>query len=98
MNLYSVIVKPLVTEKTSVMEVTGKQKTYAVEVAPSATKVDVKNAFKTVYWVDTDKVNVINTREKFKFTRKWVSLRKRTTKKAYVTLKEGQNVDFLQIK
>jgi len=98
MNLYSVIVKPLVTEKTSVMEVAGETKTYTVQVTPSATKVDIKNAFKTVYWVDADKVNILNTREKFKFTKKWVSLRKRTTKKAYVTLKEGQSVDFLQIK
>ena len=98
MNLYSVIVKPLVTEKTSTMEVVGEAKTYTVQVAPKATKVDVKNAFKNVYGVDAEKVNIINTREKFKFTKKWVSLRKRTTKKAYVTLKEGQNVDFLQIK
>lgn len=98
MNLYNIIVKPIVTEKTSVMEVTGDKKTYTVQISPRATKVDVKNAFKFVYWADAEKVRIVNTREKFKFTRKWVSLRKRTTKKAYVTLKEGQSVDFLQIK
>jgi len=80
------------------MEVVGEAKTYTVQVAPKATKVDVKNAFKNVYGVDAEKVNIINTREKFKFTKKGISLKRRTTKKAYVTLKEGQSVDFLQIK
>jgi ribosomal protein L23 len=49
MNLYNIIVKPIVTEKTSVMEVTGDKKTYTVQISPRATKVDVKNAFKFVY-------------------------------------------------
>lgn len=98
MTLYNVIIKPIVTEKTATMEVAGSKKTYTLEIAPNATKVDVKNAFSTIYGVEVDKVNVTSVREKFRNTRKGLGFKRRPTKKAYVTLKEGQEIDFLAVK
>lgn len=98
MSLFNVIVKPIVTEKTAIMEVSGKNSVYTVEVTPSSTKVDVKSAFKTIYGVDVEKVNIVKTREKFKYAKKGLVAKRKVTKKAYVTLKEGQSVDFLAIK
>lgn len=98
MSLYNVIIKPIATEKTSILEVLGDEKTYTVQVSPRATKVDIRTAFKRIYWVDVEKVNIINTREKFKMTNKWIAMKRKPTKKAYVTVKKWQVVDFLNIK
>lgn len=97
MALYNVILSPLVTEKTSLMEL-GSAFKCAVKIAPNATKVDVKNAFRGLYWVNVTDVNIINTREKFKRAKKWMALKRRPYKKAYVTLEKGQKVDFLEVK
>jgi large subunit ribosomal protein L23 len=61
-------------------------------VAPDATKIDVKNAFKAIYGVDVEKVNVLHTRPKFHNTRTGIARRRGIEKKAMVTLKNGQKV------
>jgi large subunit ribosomal protein L23 len=45
-------------------------------------------------------VNILYTREKFKYGKKrWLILRRKTSKKAYVTLKDTQaKIDFTIIK
>ncbi|NDK09195.1 50S ribosomal protein L23 [Candidatus Gracilibacteria bacterium] len=92
MRLYTILQKPIVTEKTSNQNL-GGQSRYAFEIAPSATKIDVKKAIKELYGVDVASVNILNTREKFKFGKKrTMQLRKRSAKKAYVTLKNAKDV------
>lgn len=91
MRIYRILQKPIVTEKTANMGV-GKAR-YAFEVAPDATKIDVKMAVKELYGVDVASVNMINTREKFKYGRKrWMQVKRRENKKAYVTLKNASDV------
>lgn len=86
MRLYNILLKPIVTEKTANMSV--KKSCYAFEVDDSATKIDIKKAVKQIYNVDVESVNIVNTREKFKYRKKrGMQLRKRETKKAYLTLK-----------
>ncbi len=94
MRLYTILVQPIITEKTSNMKLDTN--TYAFEVAPSATKIDVKKAVLELYGVEVASVNILNTREKFKYgRRRGMNLRKRTTKKAYVTLKnEKETIDY----
>lgn len=88
MRLYNILLKPLVTEKTSTMSV--KKACYAFEVDRSATKIDIKKAVKYIYHVDVESVNIVNTREKFKYGKKrGMQLRKRESKKAYLTLKNA---------
>ena len=98
MRLFRILKKPVTTEKTSNLEVL--QNTYVFEVASDATKIDIKKATKELYWVDVASVNVLNTREKFKHAKKrGMQLRKRSTKKAYITLKDAKaKIDFSVIK
>lgn len=92
MRLYTILQKPIVTEKTSNMNLSGKTR-YAFEIAPSATKIDVKMAIKSLYGVEVADVNILNTRAKFKFGKKKdLQTRRRTAKKAYVTLKNANDV------
>ena len=91
MRLYKILQKPLVTEKTANMQL-GKP-VYAFYVSPDATKIDIKKAIKELYGVDVSDVRVLNTREKFKYGRKkGMQIRKRTDKKAYITLKNASDV------
>lgn len=94
MRLYRILQRPVITEKTSNMQM--QSNSYAFEVAPDATKIDVKKAILDLYGVEVADVRILNTREKFKYGRKrGMQLRKRTTRKAYVTLKNKKDViDF----
>ncbi len=86
MRLFRILKKPITTEKTSNLSLV--KNTYVFEVASDATKIDIKKAVKEIYWVEVDSVNVLHTREKFKYAKKWIQLRKRSSKKAYITLKD----------
>jgi len=90
MRLYRILKKPIVTEKSANAEVANK--TYVFEVSNDATKIDIKKAILELYGVSVSSVRTINTRMKFKYGRKWMQIRKRTTKKAYVTLANKKDV------
>ncbi len=93
MRLFNIIKKPIVTEKASMLEL--KESTYVVEVSVDATKIDIKKAILELYGVEVESVRVVNTREKFKQGRKGTVVRKRASRKAYVTLKDAnQKIDF----
>lgn len=98
MRIFRILKKPITTEKTSVLEMTNN--TYVFEVDSSATKIDIKKSIFELYKVEVASVNVLHTREKFKYGKKrWMQLRKRSTKKAYVTLKDKKaKIDFSIIK
>ncbi|MDD3145267.1 MAG: 50S ribosomal protein L23 [Candidatus Gracilibacteria bacterium] len=97
MRLFRILKKPITTEKTSNLSLI--KNTYVFEVASDATKIDIKKAVKEIYGVDVDSVNVLHTREKFKYAKKGVQLRKRSSKKAYVTLKDAKaKIDYSIIK
>jgi large subunit ribosomal protein L23 len=84
MRLYRILRKQIVTEKTSTLEIANN--TYVFEVSRDATKIDIKKAILEIYGVSVSSVNVVNTRMKFKYGKKGMQIRKRSTKKAYVTL------------
>lgn len=90
-----VIVRPLITEKGTILREAFNQ--YLFEVAPDATKIDIKHALKSLYNVDATQVRTMWVKPKPKrmgmqrrtgYTRKW--------KKAIVTLAPGQQIeDFI---
>ena len=95
-SLYTVIKRFAVTNKSTDGEING---VYTCYVDPSSTKIDVKNAFKTIYGVEVEKVNILMTREKFHNTKLGVARKKGVEKKAMVTLRNGQKiVNFEKIK
>ncbi len=97
MRLYRILKKPIVTEKTSNLEL--KNNTYVFEVSKDATKIDIKKAILELYGVEVASVNIVNTRAKFKFGRKWMQIKRREAKKAYVKLKdEKAKIDFSIVK
>lgn len=61
MELTRVIVGPVVTEKSERLKL---DRTYIVQVAPEATKIDVKNALKKYYDVDAVSVRAMRIRKK----------------------------------
>lgn len=97
MRLFDIVKKPIVTEKSSRAEL--KEATYVLEVSDTATKIDIKKAILDIYWVQVSSVRVLNTREKFKQGKKGMVIRQRSSRKAYVTLKDSSaKIDFSIIK
>ena len=90
-ELYQVILKPVVTEKsTRAAEYHGQA---VFEVLTSATRNDVKAAIEQAFDVEVESVKVLNVKGKTKRFGK--SMGKRNDrKKAYIRLKEGSDIDF----
>lgn len=92
-NAYDIIKKPIFTEKGSNLK--ESQNKVLVEVAKDANKFEIKNAIEEIFKVKVDKVSVINTIGKWKRFGK--SLGKRPEKKkAIITLKQGEKLDFIE--
>jgi len=92
MNLYEVLRRPLITEKTTIMQAEGK---YAFEVAREANKPQIKQAVEKAFKVEVTKVNVVNMRGKRRTLGRRV-LPAHPWKKAIVTLKPGNTIEFFE--
>jgi len=92
MNLTDILLRPVVTEKTTGLQERGR---YTFEVAPGATKLQVKQAVETTFGVNVIKVNTMNVKGKRKrFGPKLVARRSR--KKAVVTVAAGQSITIFE--
>lgn len=91
-----ILIKPILTEKqTAITEKFPNR--YGFRVAPNANKVEIKNAVEQIYGVKVDVVNTMNYagKRKSRFTKAGVISGKTPAyKKAIVTLKEGEVIDF----
>lgn len=89
---YKILVKPLVSEKNTLM---AQENKYAFEVSMGATKNEIKKAINAVYNVEPIKVNIIsNSGKEVRFRR--VIGRRKDWKKAIVTLKEGDKIEIYE--
>lgn len=93
MNIYDVIKKPLVTEKTSIEQ--EETNTIAFVVARDANKIEIKTAVEKLFKVEVAAVNTVNMAGKVKRVGKNIGKRS-NWKKAYVKLKDGSKVDFFE--
>jgi large subunit ribosomal protein L23 len=87
--------KPVVTEKMN--RITEKQPRYGFIVDKRANKIDIKKAVESMYSVTVESVNtmVIRGKAKTRYTKAgFVSGARPDTKKAIVTLKKGELIDF----
>jgi len=92
-NLYTIIKKPLFTEKGSSLK--ESQNKILVEVSRDANKVDIKKSVEEIFKVKVEKVSTINI--KGKWERYGRSIGKRPDrKKAVITLKKGEKLDFIE--
>lgn len=88
-----IIIKPVLSEKSYGMM---SEKRYVFEVAPKATKTQIKMAVESVFGVKVAKVNTVTTQGKLKRQGKYVG-RTATVKKAYVILKEDSKaIEFFE--
>lgn len=94
MNIYSVIKKPHVTEKTSLKSEASN--TVAIVVDKAANKIEIKQALETLFKVKVADVRTVTVAGKVKRAGKTYGKRS-NWKKAYVTLQEGQSIDFFEV-
>ena len=91
----SIIIRPVVTEKMTA--VSEKLPQYAFIVEKSANKIQIKNAVEELYDVKVDAVNTMNylgkKQQRYSKTG-FITGRKKSFKKAVVTLAEGDTIDF----
>ncbi|MDP2167592.1 MAG: 50S ribosomal protein L23 [Thermodesulfovibrionales bacterium] len=92
-SIYSVIKKPLFTEKGANLKET--QNKVLVEVYKDANKIEIKKAIEELFKVKVEKVSTINTRGKIKTLGKSKG-RRPGRKKAIITLKKGEKLDFIE--
>jgi large subunit ribosomal protein L23 len=92
--MYDVIKRPLVTEKSTIEK--DARNIIALEVDRNANKIEIKQAVEKLFKVEVDDVNTVNVAGKMKRVGKHIGKRS-NWKKAYVTLKEGSNVDFFEV-
>lgn len=87
---YDVLQAPVVTEKSTLAAEHGK---VVFRVKPEATKAQVKSSVEALFGVDVVKVNTTLVKGKNKLFR-GRSGRRSDYKKAVVTLKDGQSIDY----
>ena len=92
MHLYEVLRRPLITEKSTVLQALNK---YAFEVAKGSTKPQIKQAVETAFKVKVNKVNVLTMPGKSRRMGKRVALTP-SWRKAIVTLKPGEKIGFFE--
>ena len=90
-----IIVKPLETEKMTA--ITEKLNRFGFIVRPGANKLEIKKEVEALYNVTVVSVNTMNYsgKNKSRYTRSGIiNGRTNAYKKAIVTLKEGDTIDF----
>ena len=90
-----IIVKPLVTEKMT--SITEKSNRFGFIVSPEANKLEIKNEVEALYNVTVVDVNTIRYagKNKARWTKSGLLKgRPNAYKKAIVTLKDGDTIDF----
>jgi large subunit ribosomal protein L23 len=88
--MYDIVRKPVVTEKSMM----GSEHGHVTFIVPlSATKPQVKQAVEALFSVQVKGVNTLIQKGKTKRT-KGIKAFRSDTKKAIVTLVEGQTIDF----
>jgi len=87
-----IILNPIVTEKTTILQELGK---YSFKVNPRANKKEIMQAVREVFDVEPVSCSIINMkgkrrRERYKYgyTSSW--------KKAIITLKEGDKIELIE--
>lgn len=92
MHLYQVLLRPLVTEKSTLLQERDK---YVFRIALGANKIMVREAVQKVYDVKVTSVNIVRTPGKTKRygPRK---VKRPGTKKAIVTLKQGDRIQIFE--
>jgi large subunit ribosomal protein L23 len=90
---YDIIIRPIVTEKTNIQKEAANQVTF--EVDRKANRIEVRRAIEQIFNVRVANVRTMQIRGKFK-RRGRVIGKRRDWKKAIVTLRPGDRIEFFE--
>ncbi len=95
-NLYEVLRRPIITEKSNFQN--DKNNQVVFEVASSATKPMIKEAVEVIFNVDVTRVNVsiLPAKKKMSGSSRRMVNRRKQFKKAIVTLAPGETIDIFE--
>jgi large subunit ribosomal protein L23 len=95
-TIYDVLIRPLITEKTSYQS--GKLNQYSFVVANKATKTMVKDAVETLFDVNVVRVNIVNAPAKRgrRARSRRLLVRRPGFKKAIITLADGETLEIFE--
>ena len=92
-DAYKIIRRPLITEKSTIQKEMDNQ--LAFEVDRRANKIEIKKAVERIFKVQVETVRTMNYQGKKKRLGRTMG-RRRHWKKAVVTLKPGQKIEFFE--
>jgi large subunit ribosomal protein L23 len=93
-NPHEILIRPVVSEKSYALM---NDNVYVFVVDPTATKIDVRLAVEQAFGVRVTNVNTLNRKGKVRHNRRTNTKGHRPdTKRAIVTLHEGDSIDFFQ--
>ena len=93
MNYHDLIIKPLITEKTTIQKEVANQVSF--EVDRRANRIEIKRSIENLFDVKIAKVRTMQMNGKTKRRGRFVGKR-RDWKKAIVTLMPGERLDFFE--
>jgi len=93
-RLMQIILAPIVTEKATF--VAEKNNQVAFRVIADATKPEIKAAVELLFKVEVEAVQVLNRKGKAKRFGRFVG-RRRNERKAYDSLKDGQEINLAEV-
>ena len=91
-NPYDVLIRPIITEKSSMLMSDGK---YTFQVDKTANKIEIKYAVETIFKVDVADVSTMNMPGKLKRQGKTQGMTPEW-KKAVVKLRPGQSIPIFE--
>jgi large subunit ribosomal protein L23 len=90
---FETLVAPLITEKGTLINERSNQVIFRVRC--EANKDDIRRAIESLFKVKVEKVRTVNLLGKWRRVGRGIG-RRSDWKKAYVTLAEGQTIDFFE--
>ncbi|RKX66106.1 MAG: 50S ribosomal protein L23 [Thermodesulfobacteriota bacterium] len=92
-DMYQIIKRPIITEKSTLQkEFTNK---LAFEVDPKANKIEIKQSVEKLFNVKVLNVRILKVKGKKKRMGRWEG-RSKSWKKAIVTLRPGDHIEFFE--
>ena len=92
MDMHDLLLKPVITEKSTMMMSDGK---YTFRVPLHANKIEIRKAVEKIFDVKVKSVTTLRIMGKYKRMGKFVGKRP-DYRKAIVTLKDGETIEFFE--
>ena len=94
MDYTKILLRPVVTEKATMLRETTEQVTFYVD--PKANKIEIGKAVEMAFKVKVEKVNVVTVKSRPRVKQGRVKGRIAGYRKAYVTLAKGDKIEFFE--